>query len=222
MTHLDLGSNHLSSSSVSNQWLYRKYGKRLFDLALSLILLPLLAPIIAVIWACVRMQGQRGFFSHTRVGQNGQPFQCWKIQTMVPDAGSLLADHLAANPEAAAEWTRTQKLTHDPRVTRLGRLLRRTSLDELPQIWNVLRGDMSLVGPRPVTPEELQRYGAMKAAYLSMKPGVTGFWQIHGRSNGCYDERVRMDQTYLNTLSPWRDLRLIFGTAAVVFWPTGR
>ena len=141
---------------------------------------------------------------------------------MVPDAEARLAAHLATHSDAAREWARTQKLTDDPRITRLGGVLRRTSLDELPQIWNVLWGDMSLVGPRPVTLGELDRYGAQRAAYLRMRPGVTGLWQVKGRGNGCYAERLTLDQTYAETLSLPLDLRLILRTALVLFRPTGR
>ena len=141
---------------------------------------------------------------------------------MIPDAETRLSAVLAANPIAATEWNRTQKLQNDPRVTRLGRFLRRSSLDELPQIWNVLRGEMSLVGPRPVTPPELARYGLRAATYLSLKPGVTGLWQVAGRSNGCYAERLQMDQTYALSIGMWCDLGLIGRTAFVLIKPTGR
>lgn len=183
---------------------------------------PVLLPIIAVLYLMVRLQGGAGFFAHERVGQNGRKFKCYKIQTMVSDAEQRLKKYLAENPAARAEWDRTQKLADDPRVTKLGRFLRRTSLDELPQLWNVLRGEMSFVGPRPVTVPELDRYGIHKRAYLSLKPGITGVWQVEGRTNGCYDERLRMDKTYLEKISFMYDLGLILRTARVVVSPTGR
>jgi len=221
--HLDTSAYSISPSRP----FYLRFGKRALDIAVALTLLPVIGVVLTVIYVALGL-GQTGrgqgafFFAHTRVGQNGETFKCWKIRTMVQDAQARLEAHLAANPEAAAEWARTQKLGNDPRITRLGAFLRRTSLDELPQIWNVLRGDMSLVGPRPVTADELDRYGALRQTYLALKPGVTGFWQIHGRSNGCYDERLAMDHHYASHISFWRDMILIGATVSVVIWPTGR
>ena len=223
MTHLDLGSQTLSKSESTRPFnLYTRFGKRTVDLVLALILLPLAGPAILLLCFAVHRKGASALFAHTRVGLHGQSFQCWKIRTMVPDAQAMLASCLNANPKAAAEWNRTQKLTNDPRVTRLGRFLRRTSLDELPQIWNVLRGEMSFVGPRPVTREELSRYGTLAETYLCLRPGVTGHWQVHGRSDGCYKERLRMDARYAQGVNLWRDLVLIMLTVRVFVWPTGR
>lgn len=223
MTHLDLGSQTLSKPESTRPFnLYTRFGKRVVDLVLALILLPLIAPVILLICLAVRRDGASALFAHARVGQHGQAFKCWKIRTMVPNAQSLLLDHLDKNPKAAAEWARTQKLTHDPRVTPLGRFLRRASLDELPQVWNVLRGDMSFVGPRPVTQGELTRYGSLVQTYLSLKPGVTGNWQIHGRSDGCYVERIQLDAEYAQRVNVMRDLGLIVATVRVVVYPTGR
>ena len=156
MAHLDL----LSDRQKSNQFrlgrrIYQRIGKRTLDLGLALVLLPFLLPVLAAMILAIRLQGGPAFYAHMRVGQHGKRFTCWKIRTMVGDAEDRLAKHLQTNAEAAEEWQRTQKLQSDPRVTSLGRLLRRTSLDELPQIWNVLRVEMSLVGPRPVTVPEL-------------------------------------------------------------------
>ena len=224
MAHLELRSDKHATSlfTAVRRRHYAAWGKRTVDLTLALILLPILAPLVAVFCLLMRSPAAPGLFAHRRIGQNGVPFTCWKIRTMVPDAESRLEDHLAADPAAAAEWDRTQKLKNDPRVTPLGRLLRRTSLDELPQIWNVLRGDMSLVGPRPVTERELDRYGPHARTYLSLKPGITGHWQVHGRSNGCYDERLHMDQTYARQIGLRYDLRLMWNTAFVLIRPTGR
>jgi exopolysaccharide production protein ExoY len=152
MAYLDLQSElRTPTQNSTRQLYYRHCGKRVLDLCICLILLPVLAPLIAILYLIVRGDGAPGLFAHTRVGQAGRTFTCWKIRTMIPDAETRLSAVLAANPIAATEWNRTQKLQNDPRVTRLGRFLRRSSLDELPQIWNVLRGEMSLVGPRPVT-----------------------------------------------------------------------
>lgn len=223
MAHLDHLSAHpaIPYRHLSPN-LYARVGKRVLDLALALALLPVLGPLILILWALVRRDGGAGFFAHTRVGQNGMAFSCWKLRTMEPDAERKLADHLDQDPIAAEEWAKTQKLTDDPRVTPLGRFLRRTSLDELPQIWNVLRGDMSLVGPRPVTRKELGRYGPHTGAYLNLRPGVTGVWQVCGRANGCYAERLQMDQSYANTVGFLLDMVLLLRTGKVIFRPTGR
>ena len=223
MAHLELRSDkHAASLFSARRRHYANWGKRTVDLILALLLLPFIAPVIALICLVVRRSGVPALYAHRRIGQRGVPFTCWKIRTMVPDADARLETYLAAHPDAAAEWARTQKLKNDPRVTQFGRLLRRISLDELPQIWNVLRGDMSLVGPRPVTEPELDRYGPHAQTYLSLKPGVTGHWQVHGRSNGCYAERLHMDQIYASHIGLWHDLQLIWRTAIVLIRPTGR
>jgi lipopolysaccharide/colanic/teichoic acid biosynthesis glycosyltransferase len=153
---------------------------------------------------------------------DGKAFKCWKIRTMVHDAETRLRAHLKADPEAAAEWDRDRKLTNDPRITRLGQFLRRTSLDELPQIWNVLRGEMSFVGPRPIVRSELQKYGSFRGAYKTMKPGITGLWQVSGRNDVSYDERVKMDVEYMNNVSFLLDVQIILGTAGAVLSRTGK
>ncbi|WP_226627384.1 sugar transferase [Alloyangia pacifica] len=201
---------------------YRSVVKPVCDLLLALAMLPLLAPVIALLWALVRMDGGPGFFGHRRIGKNGKVFRCWKIRTMVPNAEAKLQQHLAANPAARAEWARDHKLTDDPRITRLGRFLRETSLDELPQIWNVLTGEMSFVGPRPVVRAEITKYGIHRTAYLLMKPGITGLWQVSGRNDVTYAERVEMDVRYLNDQSLATDSRLLLLTAKSVLGRTGR
>ncbi len=201
---------------------YRKYGKRALDLTLVTLLTPALALLIGVLVLIVRRDGGPGLFGHTRIGQDGTRFRCWKIRTMVTDSEQRLEQHLRNNPEAAAEWARDHKLTNDPRITRVGRFLRRTSLDELPQIWNVFKGDMTFVGPRPIVLEEMARYGRYQAAYLAMKPGVTGLWQVSGRNEVTYDERVQMDVEYFDRMSFWVDLRLIAQTALSVVNRTGK
>ncbi|MBD3665396.1 sugar transferase [Sulfitobacter aestuariivivens] len=208
-------------TSYHTDGFYLRYGKRILDISLSLAALPLFGPLIGLIWILVRLSGPAGFFAHHRVGRNGVAFSCWKIQTMVPDADRQLADILARDPAAQQEWARTQKLRNDPRTTALGRFLRRTSLDELPQIWNVLRGDMSLVGPRPVTESELARYGVQRHSYLACRPGITGLWQIEGRGDGCYDQRLRLDRRYAQTCGLMQDIGLLLRTTGVVFRSTG-
>lgn len=201
---------------------YAKFGKRGFDILFALFLLPILAPLICMLWAAVRLDGGPGFFGHTRIGRNGQPFKCWKVRSMVVDAEARLQSYLDANPDAAAEWARDHKLTDDPRVNRLGHILRKTSLDELPQIWNVLKGEMSFVGPRPIVTKELAKYGSGVSAYLAQKPGITGLWQVSGRNDISYDERVALDVSYLSRCSFGLDLKIIAKTGAAVLGTTGR
>ena len=201
---------------------YAKFGKRSFDIVFALMLLPILTPVICMLWAVVRLDGGPGFFGHTRIGRNGQPFKCWKVRSMVVDAETRLQSHLDANPDAAAEWERDHKLTDDPRVNRLGRILRKTSLDELPQILNVLKGEMSFVGPRPIVTKELKKYGSSVSSYLAQKPGVTGLWQVSGRNDISYEERVALDTSYLSRRSFGLDLKIILKTCTAVLGTTGR
>lgn len=195
--------------------------KRVLDVLLGGVFMSIGAVIIAVLWLIVRLDGGPGFFGHTRIGKHGRLFRCWKIRTMVPDAERHLSRHLADDPNAAAEWRDSRKLRRDPRITRLGGVLRRTSLDELPQLWNVMRGDMSLVGPRPVTFDEIEKYGAARWAYLAMKPGITGLWQVSGRNDVSYRERVRLDVEYLDRGSLRTDLGILLRTVAAVFRRSG-
>lgn len=201
---------------------YRWPGKRVFDLLLALAMLPCLLPVIAALWLLVQRDGGGGFFGHMRVGKGGKVFKCWKIRTMVVDAEEKLQDFLSRNPEAAAEWRRDFKLTHDPRITRLGHILRRTSLDELPQIWNVIKGEMSFVGPRPVVEKELERYGERVGHYLAMTPGITGLWQVSGRNDVSYEERVALDMKYRKLCSLGYDLMIMLRTGGSIVFPTGK
>ena len=202
--------------------LYSRFGKRAFDLAFALLLLPVLAPVILCLWILARRDGGPGFFGHTRVGRDGKPFKCWKVRSMVADAEARLQAHLDADPAAAAEWERDHKLANDPRISRLGHVLRKTSLDELPQIWNVLKGEMSFVGPRPIVTRELAKYGSSAAAYLAQKPGITGLWQVSGRNGISYDERVALDVAYLTRRSFPADMKIIAKTGLAVLGATGR
>lgn len=202
--------------------LYKTRLKRVLDLVLAVLILPAMIPIILGLYIVTRRDGGPGFFGHTRVGQNGRAFKCWKIRTMVPDAQAVLAQHLADNPAAAAEWARDFKLDKDPRVTRVGRFLRSSSLDELPQLWNVIRGEMSFVGPRPVTTAELPKYSGHEASYLSVKPGITGLWQVSGRNDIDYDQRVRMDAAYVRSMSLQSDLSILARTVMVVLRRNGK
>ncbi|MGR3465073.1 sugar transferase [Limimaricola sp.] len=200
---------------------YDGAAKRSLDLVLALLLLSTLGPIILILCLIVRLDGGPGLFGHPRVGRNGRSFRCWKIRTMVPNAGERLEQLLASDPKAREEWERDHKLRNDPRVTRLGNFLRETSLDELPQIWNVLTGEMSLIGPRPVTETELDRYGSHRPVYLSLRPGVTGLWQVSGRNDTSYDQRVQLDAEYRQRISPRTDLAILLRTVGVVLHRTG-
>lgn len=200
---------------------YRQRAKRAFDLLLSVISLPFLVPVITVLYILVRLDGGSGFFGHRRVGRDGRMFRCWKLRTMVPDAQQQLDALLKSDPVARAEWEKDHKLRDDPRITRMGRFLRKTSLDELPQIWNVLKGEMSLIGPRPVTAPELERYRGHKPVYLSLRPGITGLWQVSGRNSVSYDERVRLDAAYFHDGSFSSDVRILVQTVGVVFARSG-
>jgi lipopolysaccharide/colanic/teichoic acid biosynthesis glycosyltransferase len=218
-----LGATVSSAAMPPDASGYARAGKRSFDLAVSLFLLLTFLPVILVLVILVSLGGGGApFFGHVRVGRGGRRFVCWKFRTMVPDAEARLATLLRADPEAAAEWARVQKLGKDPRVTPIGAFLRQTSLDELPQLWNVLRGEMSLVGPRPVTRAEIDRYGEAASDYLAVRPGITGLWQVQGRSSTSYEERVRMDRLYVRTVSFRRDLEILLATLPEVLARTGR
>ena len=190
--------------------------KRLFDLAGSLTLLAVLSPLLVYLAWKIRQPGGAAIFSHLRVGRYGRMFGCLKFRTMVSDADGVLRRHLDANPSARAEWERDFKLKDDPRITPIGAFLRRTSLDELPQLWNVLKGEMSLVGPRPVIEEELERYGDQVGYYLETRPGITGLWQISGRNDTGYEDRVALDSWYVRNWSLWHDLVILVKTINVV------
>jgi undecaprenyl-phosphate galactose phosphotransferase len=155
-------------------------------------------------------------FAHARVGRDGETFRCLKFRSMVPNAKEALERLLASDPAARAEWERDYKLKDDPRITPFGRLLRRTSLDELPQLINVVRGDMSLVGPRPVVPAELDRYGEARVYYLQVRPGLTGLWQVSGRNDVDYERRVALDAWYVRNWTLWYDVLILLKTLLVV------
>ncbi len=191
--------------------------KRALDVAGALALLIALAPVFLVIALLVRRDGGPVFFAHTRVGRGGTQFGCLKFRSMVTDSEARLRAHLAADPAGRLEWEATRKLKDDPRVTAIGRFLRATSLDELPQVFNVLRGEMSLVGPRPVQQAELERfYGAAAAYYMAVRPGITGLWQVSGRSETSYAQRVALDVAYVATGSFWQDVRILLRTPVAV------
>jgi len=195
--------------------------KRRVDIGLTLCLAPLAIVIVAPLWGVLKLKGGSGFYGHRRVGRDGYEFTCWKLRTMVPDSEAVLRNHLRFNQAAAREWADHYKLRNDPRVTRLGRFLRKSSLDELPQLWNVLRGDMSLVGPRPVPRDELVEYHGNLRAYLALRPGITGLWQVSGRNAVAYQDRVSLDAEYARRASLWFDLAILLRTIGVLLRRTG-
>ena len=201
---------------------YNRAGKRVFDLVMCLLGLVLVIPVTIVIAALIRLDSKGPvFFAHQRIGQGGRTFPCYKFRTMVPDAENILKDYLATHPAAREEWERDFKLKCDPRITRIGAFLRRTSLDELPQVWNVIRGDMSLVGPRPIVAAEIPLYGEYFADFCLVPPGITGMWQVNGRSDTTYEERVQMDTWYVRNWSVWIDIVYLLKTVSVVLTRKG-
>lgn len=194
----------------------------MFDKVFALFALAILSPFLLVISLLVlAIEGRQVFFGHTRIGQNGKPFQCWKFRTMMLDAEQRLEEALRDDPELREEWNATRKMKNDPRISRLGRFLRKTSLDELPQFWNVLKGEMSVVGPRPVVAEELAYYGIHARDYASVRPGLTGAWQVSGRSNTTYEERVALDVNYIRHASLRDDLSIIWRTFGAILGQAG-
>jgi lipopolysaccharide/colanic/teichoic acid biosynthesis glycosyltransferase len=190
--------------------------KRLLDIVGALTLVLLLSPLLLVVGLALARDRGPIIFNHSRTGRHGRTFGCLKFRTMVPNAEQALRELLHSRPDLQREWMRDQKLRNDPRVTAIGRFLRRTSLDELPQLWNVLKGEMSLVGPRPVAREEWGRYGHRLEHYLAAKPGVTGLWQIMGRSDCCYRRRVAIDTYYVRKRSLFLDMFILLQTVRVV------
>jgi exopolysaccharide production protein ExoY len=190
--------------------------KRAFDVLLACIVLLVAGPLLLLLAAIIKLTtGGPAIFAHPRVGYGGRSFPCFKLCTMVPNGNEVLQAHFAQHPEALREWSATQKLRQDPRVTRLGQILRRSSLDELPQLINVLRGEMSCVGPRPIVTAELERYGPEIDVYLSARPGMTGAWQVGGRSRVDYSQRVAMDTLYVRKWTFTGDLVILLKTIPV-------
>jgi len=190
--------------------------KRTFDVAASAALLLFLAPLFALLALLVRRDGGPVLYGQRRIGRGGRTIVCLKFRTMVVDADAVLAEVLARDPAARAEWEKDHKLKDDPRVTPVGRVLRATSLDELPQLWNVLTGEMSLVGPRPIVAAEIPKFGDDIAFYYEVDPGITGLWQVSGRNELDYDRRVRLNTWYVRNWSLWHDVAILLKTVRVV------
>jgi exopolysaccharide production protein ExoY len=191
--------------------------KRIADFVLALCGIILLAPLLLICYVLVVMSSPGpALFRHRRVGFNGKHFNCLKFRTMMTDAPERLRRLIESDPAAAAEWATSRKLRNDPRVTAIGAILRKSSLDELPQLFNVLRGEMSIVGPRPITHEELERYASSIGSYLACRPGITGLWQVSGRSTTTYSKRVACDAFYAHNWSMALDIKILVVTLPVV------
>jgi lipopolysaccharide/colanic/teichoic acid biosynthesis glycosyltransferase len=214
---VDLGFHSHATPTPANA--YRAGLKLIFDICAILITSPIEIPVIAALALFVALGGSNPFYRQRRVGLGGHTYTMWKFRSMVPDADAALARHLQSNPAARAEWDRTQKLKNDPRITRFGRILRKTSLDELPQLFNVLRGEMSLVGPRPMLPEQQAMYPG--TAYYKLLPGITGPWQVSARNDTAFAERAAYDTGFHTSCSFIGDLKMLLATISVVTRATG-
>jgi Undecaprenyl-phosphate galactose phosphotransferase WbaP len=191
--------------------------KRCWDILLVLVSMPVMLPILGAVSAVILLNSPGPvFYSHRRIRKNGAFFSMWKFRTMCVNSTEVLEEYLARHPAAHAEWSQTHKLRRDPRITPLGSFLRRYSLDELPQLWNVLMGQMSLVGPRPIVAAEVEKYGDRFESYCRVKPGLTGLWQVSGRSELSYDARVALDCEYVKRWSLTKDVMILLKTFASV------
>jgi Undecaprenyl-phosphate galactose phosphotransferase WbaP len=194
-----------------------RLAKFMIDLLLTLIGGTLLFPVLVAVALLIRLDSPGPvFYGQIRIGQGGRRFRAWKFRSMVQNADQVLERYLQEHPELREAWETDHKLKNDPRVTRVGQFLRRTSLDELPQLWNILRGEMSLVGPRPIVDEEIWRYGDKLSLYSKVPPGLTGMWQVSGRNDISYDERVNLDAYYVRNWSVWLDIYILMKTVWVV------
>lgn len=206
-------------SNAQYKYIYVKWGKRSIDFTLTVLSLPIVLPLIALAALMIALDGHNPFYSQMRVGKNGRAFRMWKLRTMVYNAHDMLEEYLASNESARAEWNATQKLKDDPRITWVGRVMRKTSLDELPQLFNVLNGTMSLVGPRPMMVSQKKAYPGK--AYFRQRPGITGLWQVSDRNQCNFADRVRFDDYYDLTVSLATDFRILMRTVMVVLRATG-
>jgi lipopolysaccharide/colanic/teichoic acid biosynthesis glycosyltransferase len=213
--------NHNSEQNSNKSPIYLSKTKRFSDVIVAATLIFITFPLMFIAAMLIKLDGGQVFFGHLRVGYQHRTFRCWKFRTMVVDADTVLADLLQNDPAAREAWNRDFKLPNDPRVTWIGRLMRVTSIDELPQLWNVLKGEMSLVGPRPVTPHELAMYDTNVADYLSCRPGITGLWQVSGRSDLSYDDRVNLDTHYVRSWTLLLDFKITLKTFGVVLGRKG-
>jgi exopolysaccharide production protein ExoY len=219
MTGLVDTPSNLRLAEISSAHPIGLNSKRLIDIILALSGIVLLAPLLIICFvATVATSRGPALFRHRRVGFKGKYFDCLKFRTMVQDAPERLRQIIEEDPVAAAEWATNRKLRHDARVTAIGTILRKSSLDELPQLFNVLKGDMSIVGPRPITDEELIRYSSAINAYLACRPGITGLWQVSGRSTTTYDKRIACDTFYARNWSMSLDAKILIVTIPAVLF----
>lgn len=215
--------NHPGSKPSRKIYPYRRVGKRVFDIVFTLAVAPFVAPLILIFMVLIRRDGGGAFFNQTRIGRKGQHFTCYKLRTMVPNAEKALQDLCEKNPDTAEEWQTFQKLSADPRITPIGQFLRATSLDELPQFWNVFIGDMSIIGPRPFMPNQQALYSQdLSAAYYQLRPGISGAWQVSARNDTSFAGRVAFDEAYYAELSFGADLMTIARTVGVVLSRKGQ
>lgn len=193
-----------------------RFLKRTMDIVGSILIIIMLSPVLIVLYFLIKKDGGNAIYGHPRIGRNGKTFKCLKFRSMVTNSKEVLEELLKNSPEARTEWEKDFKLKNDPRITKVGAFIRKTSLDELPQLFNVLKGEMSLVGPRPIVQEELERYEEDVDYYLMVKPGMTGLWQVSGRNDVDYDTRVYFDAWYVKNWSLWNDIAILFKTVNVV------
>ena len=198
---------------------YQNIGKRLFDLTLVILSAPIVVPVILTLAIWVSLDGGNPFYTQLRVGRDGRTFRMWKLRSMRDDADLALARYLEQNPEMKDDWVKHQKLKNDPRITKVGRLIRKTSLDELPQLWNVFLNDMSIVGPRPIMLSQRGIYPGR--SYHALRPGITGNWQVSGRNETSFVDRARFDAQYLKDQSFVTDLMIVLKTVPAVIGGTG-
>jgi exopolysaccharide production protein ExoY len=220
--NVDQSGPNKDRRSASRPHVVGRASKRAVDIAMAATALVLLSPLMLIVALIVKLSDQGPiFYSHTRIGYGGAAFGCLKFRTMKTDAAAQLAELLRTNPSARAEWGATRKLKNDPRITTVGEILRKSSIDELPQLINILRGEMSIVGPRPVTADELTRYGEHVTSYMAARPGLTGQWQTSGRNDVSYEYRVALDVQYVRNWSLTRDFIIIAKTVPALFSQRG-
>lgn len=213
-----------NKARTSNKKILYRFVKRIIDIVGSLVGIIVLIPATIGIYIARKILKEDNgplFYEQLRYGKNGKIFRLYKFRSMCMNADKKLKEYLEENKEARKEFEENQKLKNDPRITKLGNFLRKTSLDELPQMINILKGDMSFVGPRPVIDGEIEKYGENKGKFLSVKPGLTGYWQVHGRSNTTYEERINMELYYVDNCSLWLDIKIFFKTFITVFKKEG-
>ncbi len=218
---LGLGPAERAATYAARPGVYRSFGKRVFDLALLALVAPIVLPLIIIVTIILMVQGHNPFYTQQRVGRGGRSFKLWKFRTMHPDADAVLEKILAMHPDMRLEWETTQKLKQDPRITTFGQYLRRTSIDELPQLFNVLLGHMSFLGPRPMLPEQQYLYGPALPVYTSLRPGISGYWQVSERNDAHFQRRAELDMDYARELSFTTDLKLVARTLRTLWYSTG-